>query len=94
MVELLGMRDAIAFGCIVIVAGAARAQQPVPTIALRPGLVITHSVRVAPRTYRLPADSSLDSAVITIRGDDITVDFTRAEQPLPPRPNTNAQRLS
>jgi hypothetical protein len=35
-------------------------------------------VRVTPRTYRLAADSSLDKAVITIRGDDITVDFAGA----------------
>jgi parallel beta-helix repeat protein len=40
--------------------------------------VITHSVRVAPRTYRLAADSSLDKPAITIRGDDITVDFAGA----------------
>jgi parallel beta-helix repeat protein len=46
-----------------------------PTIELRPGLVITRSVRVAPKTYRLAAPTSLDSAVIIVRGDDITVDF-------------------
>ncbi len=61
-----------------LVAASGRAQQPIPTIALRSGLVITHSVRVAPRTYRLAADSSLDKPVITIRGDDITVDFAGA----------------
>jgi len=38
-------------------------------------LVITQSARVAPRVYRLAAPNSADSAVITIRGDDITVDF-------------------
>jgi parallel beta-helix repeat protein len=48
----------------------------VPTVELRPGLVITRSVRVAPKTYRLPAPSSVDSAVIVVRGDDLTVDFT------------------
>jgi len=46
-----------------------------PTIELRPGLVITRSVRVAPKTYRLAAPTSLDSAVIVVRGDDVTVDF-------------------
>ena len=46
-----------------------------PTIELRPGLVITRSVRVAPKTYRLAAPTSLDSAVVVVRGDDITVDF-------------------
>jgi parallel beta-helix repeat protein len=41
-------------------------------------MVITHSVRVVPRTYRLTAPASLDSAVLTIRGDDVTVDFAGA----------------
>src|SRR5689334_16436899 len=68
----------IAFVCVALIAAGARNQQPTPTITLRTGLVITHSVRVAPRTYRLPADSSLDKAVVTIRGDDITVDFAGA----------------
>ena len=48
-----------------------------PTIELHPGLVITRSSRITPRTYRLPAHS-LDSAVITIRGDNITLDFAGA----------------
>jgi len=48
-------------------------------IELRQGLVITQSARVSPRTYRLPAADSSDSAsVITIRGDNITVDFAGA----------------
>ncbi|HST08670.1 MAG TPA: hypothetical protein VLJ83_10890, partial [Gemmatimonadaceae bacterium] len=58
------------------VAGAqAQAQAP---IELRAGMVITQSTRILPRTYRLPASASLDSAVITIRGDNITVDFAGA----------------
>jgi parallel beta-helix repeat protein len=40
--------------------------------------VITRSTRVASRIYQLAADSSLDKPVITIRGDDITVDFAGA----------------
>ena len=36
------------------------------------------SVRVVPKTYRLTAPSSLDSAAIVIRGDGITVDFAGA----------------
>src|SRR6476646_9993224 len=39
-------------------------------------MTITQSVRIRPDTYRLSAPASLDSAVITIRGDNITVDFT------------------
>ncbi|MEA3245876.1 MAG: NosD domain-containing protein [Gemmatimonadota bacterium] len=44
-------------------------------IELRAGMVITHSVRVARGTYRLPAGVPNDSGVIVIRGNDITVDF-------------------
>lgn len=46
--------------------------------AIRPraGLVITRSGRIAPGTYRLPANTSLDSALIVVRGDDIELDFT------------------
>ncbi len=54
-----------------------RAARP-PQIELRPGLVITRSVRVVPKTYRIPAPASLDSAVLTVKGDDITVDFQGA----------------
>ena len=57
---------------------AAQRTSRLPSVELRPGLVITHSVRVVPRAYRLPAPASLDSAVITIRGDDLTVDFAGA----------------
>ena len=49
-----------------------------PTIELRPGLVITRSARITPRVYRLTASESTDSSVITIRGDDITLDFSGA----------------
>jgi len=48
--------------------------RPAP-IQLRPGLVITRSARIVPKTYRLTAPGSLDSAVITVKGDNITVDF-------------------
>src|SRR2546428_11555380 len=47
----------------------ALAQAP---IELRPGMVITHSVVVKPRTYRLSGPP------VTIRGDNITVDFRGA----------------
>lgn len=40
----------------------------------RAGLVITHSIGLAPGVWSLTPPASLDSAVITIRGDDITVD--------------------
>lgn len=52
--------------------------ESLPITELHRGMVITKSARVSPRTYRLPASSSLDSAVITVRGDDITLDFAGA----------------
>jgi len=52
--------------------------QTVPTIELHQGLVITKSARVIPKRYRLAAPTSADSSVITIRGDNITVDFAGA----------------
>ena len=56
----------------------ANAQGPTPEIELRPGLIITQSVRVVPKTYRFPAPTSLDAPLVTIRGDDVTVDFQGA----------------
>jgi parallel beta-helix repeat protein len=50
----------------------------VAQVELRPGMVITQSTRILPKTYRLAAPASLDSALITIRGDDVTVDFQGA----------------
>jgi len=49
-----------------------------PTIQLKAGIVISRSVRVAPGTYRIAAPKSLDSAIIIVRGNDITVDFRGA----------------
>ncbi|MEO8908746.1 MAG: NosD domain-containing protein [Gemmatimonadaceae bacterium] len=70
-------------GLTPLYAPVAGAQSPAsakttPTIELRPGLTITRSARIAPRVYRLSAPESLDSAIITISGDDITVDFAGA----------------
>lgn len=50
----------------------------VPRVELRPGMVITRSVRVVRRTYKLAGRGALDSALITIRGENITVDFDSA----------------
>ncbi len=41
-------------------------------------MIITQSVRVVRKAYRLPAPASLDSAVVTVRGDGIVVDFDGA----------------
>src|SRR5437773_621463 len=70
----LGMRLRCRFLALACSAQLA-AQQ---SIALTPGLVITSSVRVRPGTYRIQAPSSLDSATITVRGDNIVVDFAGA----------------
>ena len=75
-------RSGLAAAALAVAAAAgpsgAAAQRPPPTVVLRPGLVITQSVRIAPGTYRLAAPASLDSALVTIRGDDVTVDFAGA----------------
>lgn len=56
----------------VLSAPTLRAQQPIEP---RAGLVITSSVRLAPGTWRLDAPASTDSALIIVRGDNITVDL-------------------
>src|SRR5881397_622696 len=48
------------------------AQVPHGPIELQPGMIITQSVRVVPKTYRLAGAS------IIVRGDNITVDFRGA----------------
>ena len=59
---------------------ASAAQQPrVRDVTLRSGMVITRSTRIVRRVYDLRADSSLDSAVVIVRGNNITVDFNGAE---------------
>ena len=63
------------FLLILVGTAGARAQQ---TVGLRAGMVITTSARIAPGVYRLPAPQSLDSAVIIIRGNNLTVDFEGA----------------
>src|SRR4029079_12290116 len=50
-----------------------------PSIEVRRGMVITSSARVIRRAYSLPANASLDCAVIVTRGDDITVELNGAE---------------
>ena len=48
---------------------------PVP---LRQGLLITSSTTIRKGVYNIPAPDSMNSPVITIRGDNITVDFSGA----------------
>lgn len=49
----------------------------VPTVTLKPGMVITESVRVKPGVYSLPSEN-LEKPAITIKGKNITVDFSGA----------------
>ena len=57
---------------------ASAQQRALPTIELKPGVVISQSARVAPRVYELPPITPADSPIIVIRGNDITVDFAGA----------------
>lgn len=61
-------------GLALLLPAVARAQ-PFPIVRPVAGMVITTSVRLAPGVYRLPGRVSLDSAVITVRGSNITVDM-------------------
>ena len=77
------MRRVVGIGSGLLAGAASLAAQGagparVPRIELGPGLVITQSARVIPKRYRLSAPASLDSAAITIRGNDLTVDLTGA----------------
>jgi parallel beta-helix repeat protein len=79
---------------IAVSAHASSAQGgPLPVVRLRAGMVITRSARVAPGTYRLPGPASLDSAVITVRGDSITLDFGGATM-LGADPNADPDRAA
>ena len=63
-----------AFATTALATGAG-AQASLRTVPLTPGMTITSSVRIRPGTYRLPANASLDSALVTVRGEGITVDM-------------------
>ena len=47
-----------------------------PRVTLRPGLILTRSARIVPGNYRLPAPVSLDSALLIVRGNNLSLDFT------------------
>ena len=47
-------------------------------VSLTQGMVIDRSITIRPGSYRLSASSDLKSPAITIRGENITVDFTGA----------------
>ena len=47
-----------------------------PTATPQAGMIITRSTRLRPGVYRLQADSALDRPLITVRGDNITLDLS------------------
>jgi parallel beta-helix repeat protein len=56
----------------------AQTATPGTTVQLRRGMVITKSTTITKQRYRLAAAVSLDSALIVIRGNDITLDLNDA----------------
>ena len=55
---------------------AAPAAKSGPSTDLKRGLVITKSTRITPKSYRLTPSNSLDSALVVVKGDNITLDLT------------------
>ena len=64
---------------VLLLALPAAASAQAKGIRPTPGLIVSHSLRVSPGSYRLPAPASLDSAAITIRGDNLTLDLRGVE---------------
>ncbi len=58
--------------------GWGQQQAAIPTLPLRCGMVITRSARVIPGTPAISGSTTLDSACVTVRGANLTVDFSRA----------------
>ena len=75
MAQFVRLRNPLVIVLLLIGAVRVPAQSRAAEIELRPGLVITRSVKVARRTYRLTPDMPNDSGAIVIRGNDITVDL-------------------
>lgn len=48
-------------------------QTPIP---FTPGMVVTADTRIEPGTYRVTGPASLDSALIVVRGEDLTLDLS------------------
>jgi parallel beta-helix repeat protein len=65
----------LAFGAL-LTGGALAGVQAQSTVAFRPGMRVTESVRVRPGTYETPAPSSPDEALIIVAGQGITLDLS------------------
>ena len=61
---------------LLLIPVALTAQTRTPIVPFNPGMTITRSVKIRPGRYAAPAG---DSAALTIRGNDITVDLTGVE---------------
>jgi len=58
--------------------GWAQQRSGLPAVPLRCGLVISRSARIVPGAHALGGSATLDSACVTIRGENLTVDFSSA----------------
>ena len=72
------MRRSLSRVALVLVLAAPSAAGQARTVGLRPGMVITKSTTITRKHYQLAAPLSLDSALITVRGDGITLDLNGA----------------
>jgi parallel beta-helix repeat protein len=67
--------DYVRLAAVLVAAGVASLGAKQTSVAPAPGMVIDHSIRLRPGTYRL-ASRSLEAPALVIRGEDITVDLT------------------
>jgi parallel beta-helix repeat protein len=72
---LKGSASATSLALVALVFQIGHARSPV---VLTPGMVITRSVTIRPGAYTFPAPADLTGPAITIRGENITVDFNGA----------------
>lgn len=75
MAQLRSLRNPAFALALLAPLAPAHPQGAPPVITLRPGMVITRSVRVANRMWKMPATGPHTDGAIVIRGNDITVDF-------------------
>lgn len=65
----------VAFGLLALIEAGPAARQVVPLTA---GMVIERSITVRPGTYRLAASADLKTPALTVRGENIVIDFNGA----------------
>ena len=74
----LGTRAKLGALVVLVVLAAIAAPAAAQTTAVRPtvGMVVTHTTKIAPGTYRLPAGTAHDAVFIIVRGNGIRLDLT------------------